>query len=149
MVSQVWPFGRSMWILASILVVGSFHPLSGMASDTNWSVREGPDPVSGGQRCLLESAEKTVDDGQTTTSMRVVFTGDAFVVITDSKVDLSYPDVGIRVDSQDAVPVDRMLGETSVVFDSDVDGLVERFARGTELRVALGFWPTTQGNHPE
>ena len=48
----------------------------GVAAEVTWSVREGLDPVSGKHRCLLESVQKEVDDGQTMTSMRIVYTGE-------------------------------------------------------------------------
>lgn len=112
------------------------------AADPSWHVLEGRDPISGEQRCLLKSDEKSVDDGQTTTTVRIVYNGEVFVVRTDSHIDLSYPNVGMQVDRHEPIPVDRLLGENSVVFETEAEQIRGRFERGTEVRVALGFWPT-------
>ena len=133
---------KSARYLATALALLAVIAAAVVAADANWFVREGLDPISGERRCLLESSTKEVDDGQTTTSMRIVYTGQAFAIVTDSNVDLSYPGIGIRVDGHEAASMDGLLGETSVKIESDADALVERFKRGSQAQVALGFWPT-------
>ena len=88
------------------------------------------------------SSELQVDDGQTITPVSLVFTGSALAVVTESNIDLSYPDVGLQVDQGPVIPVDRVHRQTIAVFESSADTLRGQLQRGYTARLKLGFWPT-------
>ncbi len=114
-----------------------------MASDLpNWTATLDTNPLTQKQACLLESVTQTINDGRTTTPMHMVFDGKSLLVVTRSKIDLSYPDVGMHVDSKAGMTVDRLHKDTSVIFDKDPDLIRDQFIRGRTAFVALGFWPT-------
>ena len=114
-----------------------------MASDTpNWVATQDTNPLTQQRACLLESATQTVNDGRTTTPMHLVFDGKSLLVVTRSKVDLTYPDLGMHVDSKAGMTIDRLHKDTSVVFDKEPDLIRDQFIRGRTAYIALGFWPT-------
>lgn len=127
-------------ILATLLGAMS---ASVMANEPpHWSAALGIDPLTQQQACLLESATLTVNDGRTSTPMHLVFDGRSLLVLTRSKIDLSYPAVGMHVDAKSGITIDRLHKDTSVIFDKEPDLIRDQFIRGRTAYVALGFWPT-------
>jgi len=118
------------------------HSAGVNAETANWRALYDRDVLSQQPACLLESATRTVHDGQTTTPMRIVYNGEAFVVVTRSSIDLSYPGVGLRVDHRPAHAIDNVHKDKSVVFRSTAQTLRREFSQGRVAHVALGFWPT-------
>jgi hypothetical protein len=108
----------------------------------NWEVILGTDPLSQKSVCLLRSSEQTINDGQTTTPIRLIYNGMAFIAVTKSNIDVSYPDVGLRVDRQSAHQVDRVANNTKAVFETEIEGIRDEFIGGRTGRLTLGFWPT-------
>jgi hypothetical protein len=114
---------------------------------SNWQVTQGVDKLSQKSMCLLESASQSVDDGRTTTPMRIVYNGKAFLVLTRAKIDLTYPQVGLHVDKKSVLAIDRVYKETAAVFETDADKIREQFIKGRVAYIALGFWPTWPKSH--
>ena len=125
-------------LLLLLLYASQIH-----AADTdNWQAALAEDPLTGKSTCLLISAERQSYDGQGKTAIQLIYNGQALIARTRSNIDLSYPGVGLQVDNYDPQPIDRLLGETSVVFDSQPDKIRDQFIQGRRARLALGFWPT-------
>lgn len=127
-------------ILACLLLATSASVVPAWAE--SWRVLHGTDPIDGSTRCLMISSELQVDDGQTITPVSLVFTGSALAAVTESNIDLSYPDVGLQVDQQPVIPVDRVHRQTIAVFENSADAIRGQFQRGHTARLKLGFWPT-------
>lgn len=117
------------------------------ADAPNWKVTQGVDKLSQQSMCLMESARQSVDDGRTTTPMRIVYDGKAFVVLTHSKIDLTYPQVGLHIDKKPMHAIDRVYKETNAVFANETDKIRKQFIKGRVASVALGFWPTWPKSH--
>jgi hypothetical protein len=130
-----------------IALLSTAHLQGQAAEPTNWEVTQGMDKLSQKSMCLLESDSQSVDDGRTTTPMRIVFNGKTFLVMTHSKIDLSYPQLGLHVDSKSVLAIDRVYKETAAVFESDADKIREQFIKGRVAYIALGFWPSWPKSH--
>ena len=102
-----------------------------------WAVR----PAAGGG-CALESSPESLPDGYQTITARIRVDGKTVSVSSPSQLDPSFKDIGIAVDEDAIVPMDRLADPRTVVFDSRYDMLVEQFKRGLRARVQLRFWPT-------
>ena len=123
---------------AALLVPGSAFALDQPA----WRAVVGHDPLQDKIACLVESAEIRIHDGQTETPVRFLYNGTAFLVTTESNIDLSYPNVGLQVDTHAPFAVERIHEDTNVIFASDAAQITAQFTRGLQAQLALGFWPT-------
>ena len=126
--------------LASILLL--IQPAS---AATEWVVTRGNDP-----RCVLESSPESLSDGYQTTTARLRVDGKRVFVSSPSVFDAGFNDIGIVVDEQQFVPMDRLADPRTAVFESRYAALVEQFKRGMRAKVQLRFWPTwpATGTHP-
>ncbi|HHJ35618.1 MAG TPA: hypothetical protein ENJ87_07620 [Gammaproteobacteria bacterium] len=108
----------------------------------NWQLEVAADPFSKKSVCLMISATKTTDDGQTTTPVYLIYNGTAFVARTKSNIDLSYEGSGLRVGLRNTHDIDRLLKKSSAVFDTQAGIIRDEFIRGIKATLTLGFWPT-------
>jgi hypothetical protein len=113
-----------------------------LSLNPNWTLDSGHDPVSGRERCFLRSATLRIQDGQGGSDIALIVTGDTLRVDTRSNVDMSYENTGLQVDSETAFPLQRLFGETDVLFDQRVDEIKRQFMSGSSVTVTMGFWPT-------
>jgi hypothetical protein len=142
---------RVATLVVSAIMAGAAAAV-GPAGDPSWQVRRGIDPLTGARACLLESGPHRMADGYGNAEVRVIFGSKGLIVITDSNIDPSYPDQGIRVDEHPRIAPDEPFpaGPMNAGFGASTDDLVERFRRGNLADLALGFWPTwpvTQTQH--
>ena len=107
-----------------------------------WRAVVGQDPLQNKTACLMESMQMTVHDGQTTTPVRFLYNGTAFLVTTKSNIDLTYPNVGLQVDHNAPIAIERLHKETNIVFEHDAEQIRTQFIRGLKAKLSLGFWPT-------
>jgi hypothetical protein len=115
--------------------------LGGSASAENWSVKTVPRTDGPGTRCVLESARQTMTDGYQDTTAYVQVDGRAVSVTTGSNLDPSFKDTGLVVDQEPLVPIDRLEGRKTALFDSRYAQVIELFKAGSRLQVQLRFWP--------
>lgn len=108
----------------------------------NWQVVLDTEPGGNTARCLLESVTLTVEDGQTQTPVKLVYNGRELYAVTRSNIDLSYPNVGLTVDSKGLHKIGHLLKEKVAVFTEDVASIHQQFIDGARAKLALGFWPT-------
>ncbi len=110
--------------------------------NSNWTLDWGHDPISGRTRCFLRSSTLRIEDGQGGSKISLIITGDTLRVDTRSNVDLSYDDTGLQVDSKTPFPLQSLFGETDVLFDQQVEEIMQQFRSGSSVTVTMGFWPT-------
>ncbi|UCE88586.1 MAG: hypothetical protein JSW10_09620, partial [Pseudomonadota bacterium] len=130
---------RLRWFAAFVAIV-CCNALA--AAEPAWRAVVGNDPLQGKTACLMESAQVAVNDGQTTTPVRFLYNGTAFLVTTKSNIDQSYPNVGLQVDTHAPFAIDRVHKETHVIFAKDAEQIRAQFIRGLRAKLSLGFWPT-------
>jgi len=98
--------------------------------------------LKSGTGCALESSPAPLSDGYQTTTARVVVDANTVSVSSPSVLDAGFKDIGIAVDEQPLIPMDRLADTRTAVFESQYDALMEQFKRGLRARVQLRFWPT-------
>ncbi|HEX2501390.1 MAG TPA: hypothetical protein VHO73_08005 [Methylomirabilota bacterium] len=94
-----------------------------------------------GNRCIVESTRQPLPDGYQTTTAYVTVDSRSVVVTSGSNLDASFSDIGLVVDQEPLVPMDRLGGTKTALFDTKYGRLVELFKAGARLRVQLRFWP--------
>lgn len=129
--------GETMWraisaVVVSLLVVG--EPAVGAAE---WAVK-----LAEGAGCVLESTPEALSDGYQATTARIRVDRKTVTVLSPSVLDAGFKDIGIVVDEQGMVPMDRLGDPRSAVFESRYGTLVDQFKRGARARIQLRFWPT-------
>lgn len=107
------------------------------AAATDWVLKPG---AAGG--CALESSAESVPDGYQATTARIRIDGKTVSVVSPSALDAGSNDIGIAVDADPLVPMDRLADPRTAVFEKPYAELVEQFKRGLKARVQLRFWPT-------
>jgi len=113
----------------------------GTAGGADWAVKTIPRPDGRGTQCVLESASRSLSDGYETTTVRIILDKTSVVIRSASSLDESFRDIGLVVDEREIVPMDRLAGEKTALFDSKYARLVEQFEKGARVRVQLRFWP--------
>jgi hypothetical protein len=127
------------WFLAAFVFVS----LEGFAlAAPAWQTVVTYDALQKKTACLMESAQVAVNDGQTMTPVRFLYNGQVFLVTTESNIDLSYPNVGLQVDANSPIPVERIHKNTNIIFAHDAEQIHAQFIRGSKAHLSLGFWPT-------
>jgi hypothetical protein len=130
------------------LLLFNLIPPSGFAADAmadktaSWLLTMAEDPLSEHTVCLMVSAVKHTEDGQTSTAVTIIYNGREFIAKTQSNIDLSYPDVGLQVDHNKPQKIGHVFKNTNVVFDTNAEQIRDEFIKGLTGRLILGFWPT-------
>jgi hypothetical protein len=115
--------------------------LGGPAAADDWSVKALPRPDGTGTRCVLESIRQSLTDGYQDTTAYVTVDDRSVVVTSASNLDPGNADIGLVVDQEPLVPMDRLTGTKTASFDTKYARLVALFKAGVRLRVQLRFWP--------
>jgi hypothetical protein len=92
--------------------------------------------------CAIESSPESVADGYQTTTARIRVDRKAVLVSSPSALDAGFSDIGIAVDGEPMISMDRLGNPRTAVFESRYATMVEQFKRGARGRVQLRFWPT-------
>ena len=115
--------------------------VGGPAQAQTWSVKTVPRTEGSGTRCVIESTRETLSDGYQTTSAYLTVDTRSVAVISASNLDAGSADIGLVVDQEPLVPLDKLAGLKTALFDSKHARLVELFKAGARVRVQLRFWP--------
>ena len=107
-----------------------------------WSLDRRPGPIDRKAGCLLSSRSVNIPDGYERTDVQLLLTADILYVKTDSNIDLSYQETGIRFDDGTLLPFDNLATETTARIDKDISTLYERMTSSRTILVRLGFWPS-------
>jgi hypothetical protein len=123
--------------------------VSGGPAAAEWSVKSVPRMDGPGTRCVVESVRETLPDGYQETTAYVTVDARSVAVTSASNLDPGGGDIGLVVDQEALVSMDKLSGRTTALFDSKHAQLVELFKAGSRLRVQLRFWPEwpTTGAH--
>jgi hypothetical protein len=105
-----------------------------------WVLDRRRDLLDGTTRCLLFSREVNMFDGYEQTQVQLQVSLDTVLVKTASNVDLSYPDQGLRIDSDGLVTFEPQLVNERSLYTKQV--IQPAMAKGDRLTLSLGFWPT-------
>jgi hypothetical protein len=108
------------------------------ATATDWTVK----PGEAAGRCSLESSRQPMPDGYQQTTVYVSVTPKSVAVVSAAPLDGSASDIGLAVDGEGFIRMDRLEGDKTVLFDSKYDGVVAQFKAGAQVRLQLRFWPT-------
>ena len=95
----------------------------------------------------MQSVVKTLQDGHGTTEIKLLYNGREFVAHTQSNIDLTYPNLGLKVDDSATFLIDEVTKETMAVFKTQAEQIKRLFIRGYHARLTLGFWPTWPKTH--
>lgn len=109
------------------------------AACAEWSVADAAPGMAG---CGLETQEISLFDGYSDTHVRLSVANGALRVKTESNIDPGFNDLGIVVDGKTFMPADAVVDEKDVLFNSDIDAVIDQFIRGNHVTVYLRFWPT-------
>ena len=89
----------------------------------------------------MESGRQSLSDGYQDTTAYVTVDARSVTVTSASNLDGSFSDIGVIVDQEPLVPMDRLAGMKTAQFDTKYGHLVQLFKGGARLRVQLRFWP--------
>lgn len=83
-----------------------------------------------------------MSDGYSETKVKLRLTADVLLIKTNSNIDLSFKDVGLKVDRNDFIAADDVMDEKNVVFRSELATIVEQFIKGLRVTLQIRYWPT-------
>jgi hypothetical protein len=135
---------RGSWVSGRCVVravVFALWALGWSASAEEWSVKTVPRTDGSGTRCVLESVRQSLSDGYQDTTAYVTVDDRSVTVTSASNLDASARDIGLAVDQEPLIPLDRLTGTKTAAFETQYGRLVELFKAGSRLRVQLRFWP--------
>ena len=98
-------------------------------------------------RCVLQSTPVKMDDGQGGTRVTFWLTPEQLQFKTDSVIDLSYQETGIRVDDDRSFVLETVAHRTNLQFVKQRQALLESMGMGRSMQLTLGFWPTWPITH--
>jgi hypothetical protein len=130
--------GACIFVRAAVLALLAW---GGPAAAADWSVKSVPRMDGPGTRCVVESSRQTLPDGYQATTAYVTVDDRSVAVTSASNMDPGQRDIGLAVDEAPLVPMDKLAGRKTALFDSKHAQLVERFKAGLRVRVQLRFWP--------
>ena len=73
--------------------------------------------------------------------MKLIYSGSAFYAVTNSRIDLSYPNVGLQVGTEPVNKIERLHNKNTAVFANN-KLIHKQFVAGRTAKLSLGFWPT-------
>ena len=65
-----------------------------------------------------------------------------FIAKTKSNIDLSYPEIGLKVDYNTPHTIDRLNKDTNAIFKNEAEQIRDEFIKGLSGKLTLGFWPS-------
>jgi hypothetical protein len=139
------------WVLVCRVeqaAVFTWMVLGGAAAAEEWTVKTVPRTDGSGTRCVVESTRQSLSDGYQTTTAVVTVDGRSVSVTSASNLDPGLGDIGLVVDQEPLVPMDRLAGPKTALFESTHARLVELLKAGLRLRAQLRFWPEWPATGP-
>jgi hypothetical protein len=81
-------------------------------------------------------------DGYQQTTVYFSITPRSVALISAAPLDGGAGDIGLAVDREPFVRMDRLDGDKIALFDSKHERVIAQLKAGTQVRVQLRFWPT-------
>lgn len=97
--------------------------------------------ASGTENCLLNSRRIQMQDGHGPTRINLMLHSEGLYVQSDSNIDLTYADTGLRIGDQ-PFELETLSNPTTLIFTRQRDDMIEALQYAPTVRVTLGFWPT-------
>ena len=108
-------------------------------AQANWTL----DSTGMSGECALVSPIVTIDDGHGDTQIQLKLNNNRLLVTTDSNIDNTMNDLGLRVDKEAFLSISEVVKTTHVSFEQDrIDKIIKQFIPGRRVFVHLRFWPT-------
>jgi hypothetical protein len=126
---------------ATVVLLTLWYSLAGVAAAaaaTQWAVKTDRPSAP----CVLESSRESVWDGYQKTTAYFSITARSVSLISAAPFDGDAGDIGLAVDDETVIKMDRLGGDKVALFDSKFDRLIEQLKAGQEARVQMRFWPT-------
>ncbi|RLU01528.1 MAG: hypothetical protein D9N14_01830 [Ketobacter sp.] len=92
--------------------------------------------------CSLQTVPVTMDDGAGQTSVTLRLSKADWQVVTQSDIDLSYPETGLFLSNGTHIPLESVIKDTRISISKQKQQLTEALKASDSVRVALGYWPT-------
>jgi hypothetical protein len=140
----VFNFFSAMFICRWMLIAGLCGiPFTAYAQ---WTLQQDMRSHAG---CVLVSGVASVFDGYNDTSLKLAVHDRKLLVMTDANIDLGASDVGLSVDKNKFIEADGVTNETNVLFETNIESIIEQFIRGRSVKLYLRFWPSypSKGRH--
>ena len=109
------------------------------AGAADWEVKVVGDGKAG---CLIVSDKKPISDGYQEITAQISVDNKTVAIQSDSVLDGSFSDLGVRIGNKDYIKADRIAKERQAVFESQYAELVRLYKAGLVTTVHLRFWPT-------
>ncbi len=94
-------------------------------------------------QCALVSPVLEINDGQGETKIQLKLNREQLLVTTDSNIDNTMKDIGLKVDDKVFIYITEVINTTHVVFGEDrIDEIISQFVPGRRVLIHLRFWPT-------
>ena len=90
----------------------------GPAGAEEWTVKTVPRTDGPGTRCVMESVRQSLSDGYQDTTAYVTVDARSVTVTSASNLDGGFSDIGLIVDQEPLVPMDRLAGIKTAQFDA-------------------------------
>jgi len=120
-----------LWVVILLAMTGN--------AQANWTL----DSAGLSGECALVSPVVTIDDGHGDTKIQLKLNNNRMLVTTDSNIDNSMNDLGLRVDDKAFLSISEVVNTTNVSFEQDrIDDIIKQFVPGRGVFVHLRFWPT-------
>ncbi|MEE2732814.1 MAG: hypothetical protein VYA55_18490 [Pseudomonadota bacterium] len=92
--------------------------------------------------CSLQTVPETMDDGAGQTTVALRLSKADWQVVTQSDIDLSYPETGLFLSNGTHIPLESVIKDTRISISKQKQQLTEAIKASESVRVALGYWPT-------
>lgn len=128
---------RTLQLAPLLLLVGAAPPEPVSA----WHVQRTTE--GGAVKCRIESEKVPINDGYQNVTAQIIVTSNNIVqIVSDSIYDAGAGDIGVQVDKNAFVKLDKLAGEKTAVFEASAPTLIPQFKAGLRARLQLRFWPT-------
>jgi len=119
-----------------------------------WTVKRVYNQIGNFERCVLESHIAPVSDGYQETQVTFVVNTDAILVKTKAPLDTSFGDIGLQVEKNDFIKMDKVIEESSALFTTSYTKILGQLKKeptpvkksqkpvSATVKVQLRFWPT-------
>jgi len=111
-------------------------------SKGTWRLSKSRNPFSKKKECMILSEKMFIRDPQGITNLQFIITKNYLYIKTDSNIDSSYQNIGLRVDNSKTIRFDKVIKRNSVRFNNFKKRHSTLLNNGRKVRVTLGFWPT-------
>ncbi|WP_299872926.1 peptidoglycan-binding protein [uncultured Cocleimonas sp.] len=93
-------------------------------------------------KCSLSYRKIRMADGQGGTLVNLSITNDRITFKTESNIDTTYKQTGIKIGDKPQIPIESLLNELSIAYKQQYQSLIKDMLSAKKMTLTLGFWPT-------